>query len=112
MGAPPAARTLGELRAAGLRRRSLRDELRANLLARIRSGTPLFPSVLGYDDSVVMGYTDPPLTTVRQAVEAMAEAAAGALVEEIAGRPAPRDEYVFGPELVVRGSTGAAPARG
>ncbi|HET7761553.1 MAG TPA: LacI family DNA-binding transcriptional regulator [Phycicoccus sp.] len=69
-------------------------------------------SVVGYDDSVVMGYTDPPLTTVRQAVEAMAEAAAGALVDEIAGRPAPRDEYVFGPELVVRGSTGAAPGRG
>jgi magnesium chelatase subunit I len=53
MGAPPALGTLGELRAAGHARRSLRDELRANLLARIRSGTPLFPSVLGYDDSVV-----------------------------------------------------------
>jgi magnesium chelatase subunit I len=51
--APPAPRTLGELRAAGFRPRSLREELRANLLERLRAGTPLFPGVLGYDDSVV-----------------------------------------------------------
>jgi len=33
----------------------------------------------------------------------------GALLDEIAGEPAPRAEYVFRPELVVRGSTGACP---
>ena len=32
-----------------------------------------------------------------------------ALLDEIAGQPAPRAEYVFRPELVVRGSTGAVP---
>jgi magnesium chelatase subunit I len=51
--ASPAPRSLGELRAAGHRPRSLREELRANLLGRIRRGEPLFPSVRGYDDSVV-----------------------------------------------------------
>jgi magnesium chelatase subunit I len=53
MAPAPTARTLGELRAAGFGRRSLREELRANLLARLRAGEPLFPGVLGYDDTVV-----------------------------------------------------------
>lgn len=66
-------------------------------------------SVVGYDDSMLIAFTDPPLTTVRQAVLAMGAAAVRALLDEIGGTPAPRAEYVFRPELVVRGSTGAAP---
>ncbi|MGZ4599447.1 MAG: LacI family DNA-binding transcriptional regulator [Oryzihumus sp.] len=66
-------------------------------------------SVVGYDDSTLIAFTDPPLTTVRQSVQAMGEAAVRALLDEIAGEPAPRAEYVFRPELVVRGSTGACP---
>jgi magnesium chelatase subunit I len=50
---PPAPRTIGALRKAGLATRPLREELRSNLLARIRAGTPLFEGILGYDDSVV-----------------------------------------------------------
>ncbi|MGA5632424.1 LacI family DNA-binding transcriptional regulator [Streptomyces lydicamycinicus] len=69
-------------------------------------------SVVGFDDSQLIAFTDPPLTTVRQPVQAMATAAVGALIEEIhertQGRQAPpqRTEFVFRPELVVRGSTG------
>lgn len=66
-------------------------------------------SVVGYDDSTLIAFTDPPLTTIRQSVLAMSEAAVRALLDEIGGEPAPRAEYVFRPELVVRGSTGAAP---
>jgi len=66
-------------------------------------------SVVGYDDSPLIAFTDPPLTTLRQPVQGMGEAAVRALVDEIAGQHAPRAEYVFRPELVVRGSTGAAP---
>jgi len=70
-------------------------------------------SVVGYDDSPLIAFTDPPLTTVRQSVQAMSEAAVRALLDQIAGDPVPRAEYIFRPELVVRGSTGAAPrARG
>jgi DNA-binding LacI/PurR family transcriptional regulator len=68
-------------------------------------------SVVGYDDSPLIAFTDPPLTTVRQSVQAMAEAAVRALLVVIAGEPSPRAEYVFRPELVVRASTGAAPTR-
>ncbi|GAB3686840.1 LacI family DNA-binding transcriptional regulator [Angustibacter aerolatus] len=66
-------------------------------------------SVVGYDDSLLLGFTDPPLTTLRQSVDGMGEAAVRALVDEITGQPAPRAEYLFRPELVVRGSTGPAP---
>jgi LacI family transcriptional regulator, repressor for deo operon, udp, cdd, tsx, nupC, and nupG len=65
-------------------------------------------SVVGYDDSVLIAFTDPPLTTVRQSVPAMGAAAVRALLDEINGTPAPRAEYVFRPELVVRSSTAAA----
>ena len=67
-------------------------------------------SVIGYDDSPLMAFTDPPLTTVRQPVIAMAVAAVRSLVDEINGHGAPHSEYVFRPELVVRGSTGIASA--
>ena len=66
-------------------------------------------SVVGSDDSLLIGYTDPPLTTVRQPVPAMSAAAVDALLDVISGVASPRAEYVFRPELVVRGST--APVR-
>jgi DNA-binding LacI/PurR family transcriptional regulator len=67
-------------------------------------------SVIGYDDSAAMAYTGPPLTTIRQSIPAMCNAAVRALHDELAGRPVPRQEYLFQPELIVRGSTGAAPS--
>lgn len=66
-------------------------------------------SVVGFDDSKLIAFTDPPLTTVRQPVLAMGHAAVSALVAEINGTPASRIELKFHPELVVRGSTGAVP---
>jgi DNA-binding LacI/PurR family transcriptional regulator len=67
-------------------------------------------SVVGYDDSPLIAFVDPPLTTVRQSVQAMGTAAVEALIEGINGTPVPPHEYVFRPELVLRGSTAAAPA--
>jgi magnesium chelatase subunit I len=46
--------TLGALVAAhGRATRSVKDELRANLLARLAAKAPLFPGIVGYDDTVV-----------------------------------------------------------
>jgi magnesium chelatase subunit I len=45
--------TLGELRASGYRPRSVREELRQNLLERLRREEPLFPGMIGYDESVI-----------------------------------------------------------
>jgi magnesium chelatase subunit I len=45
--------TLGELRASGWTSRSVKDEVRENAIARIRAGEPLFPGVLGYEETVL-----------------------------------------------------------
>ncbi|HZQ82840.1 MAG TPA: LacI family DNA-binding transcriptional regulator [Gaiellaceae bacterium] len=76
-----------------------------------RLAVPKDVSVVGYDDSPMMAFTDPALTTLRQAVPAMCSAALRALLDQLAGRNLPRHEYLFHPELVVRGSTGAVRAR-
>jgi magnesium chelatase subunit I len=46
------ATTLGELRASGYRRRAVKDEIRANLIERIRSGASMFDGIVGYEDTV------------------------------------------------------------
>lgn len=63
-------------------------------------------SVVGFDDSPMTAFTDPPLTTIRKPVEAMSTAAVDALVDEIRGSTAHRTEFLVQPELVLRGSTG------
>jgi magnesium chelatase subunit I len=45
--------TLGELRAAGHHYRTVKQELRDNLLARMRSGAERFPGIVGYDETVL-----------------------------------------------------------
>ena len=66
-------------------------------------------SVVGFDDSPLIAFTDPPLTTVRQPVAGMGKAAVSALVSEIRGAKVSRTELLFHPELIVRGSTGPVP---
>ena len=51
-------RTLGELRHSpfseqNLRTRRVKDELRANLVAKLRSGETIFPGIVGYEDTVI-----------------------------------------------------------
>ncbi len=45
--------TLGELKKSGYAPRSVKAELRANLIARIRAGQPLFEGIHGYADTVI-----------------------------------------------------------
>lgn len=66
-------------------------------------------SVVGYDDSAFMNCTEPPLTTVRQPIEAMGRAAVELLSAQIGGSSVTAEELLFEPELVVRGSTAQAP---
>ncbi len=85
---------LGAIRAA--RRRGLR--------------VPSDVSVVGFDDSAFMNCTEPPLSTVRQPIEAMGRAAVELLCAQIQGSQTHPGELLFEPELVVRGSTAQAPA--
>ena len=45
--------TLGDLRDSGYAPRTVREEMRANLIAKIRKGDELFPGVVGYDQTVI-----------------------------------------------------------
>lgn len=46
-------KTLGELKASGYHSRSVKEELRTNLIFKKQNGHPLFEGVLGYDDTVI-----------------------------------------------------------
>ena len=45
--------TLRELRESGYRPTPVKREMRRNLLNKLRRGEPLFPGILGYDDTVI-----------------------------------------------------------
>ncbi|HSJ24683.1 MAG TPA: hypothetical protein VK929_08460 [Longimicrobiales bacterium] len=45
--------TLGELKQAGYTSRSVKDEMRANLLRKLAAGDVLFPGIVGYEDTVI-----------------------------------------------------------
>ena len=49
----PSITNLAELRASGWRSRSVKDELRANFTRALAAGTPIFPGIVGYDDTVL-----------------------------------------------------------
>lgn len=46
-------KTLGELKAAGYQMRSIKDELRENLVAKLKKGTKRFEGIIGFDDTVL-----------------------------------------------------------
>ncbi|HSG81296.1 MAG TPA: magnesium chelatase, partial [Gemmatimonadota bacterium] len=49
----PLPRTLGELKESSYCPRSVKDEMRVNLIRKLEAGEPLFPGIVGYQDSVV-----------------------------------------------------------
>src|SRR6478609_9042297 len=57
MSNPPAISTLGDLRRAvdtgRVSHRSVHQEVRENLIEKLRRNEPLFPGIVGYDDTVV-----------------------------------------------------------
>jgi len=46
-------RTVGELKASGFSTQHVKDEIRGNLIRKMKEGEALFPGIVGYDDSVV-----------------------------------------------------------
>ena len=47
------ATTLGELRASGYRSRSVKEELRQNLIRRLEANEPKFEGIVGFEETVV-----------------------------------------------------------
>src|SRR5256714_15671041 len=48
-----AIETLGDLRQSGYRSRPVKQEIRDNLVCKLRTGEPLFPGIIGYDETVI-----------------------------------------------------------
>src|SRR5262245_25051258 len=48
-----AIHTLGDLRRQRRATRSVKQEVRENLVRKLQSGEPLFPGIIGYDDTVI-----------------------------------------------------------
>jgi DNA-binding LacI/PurR family transcriptional regulator len=67
-------------------------------------------ALVGYDDIGPSALLQPPLTTVRTAYHDFGRLAAQLLLDLIEGRLEPPQRVVIEPELIVRDSTGAAPA--
>src|ERR1035437_1016004 len=49
----PAPRTVGQLKQTGYRSLSVKEELRKNVIARLKAGGELFPGIIGYRDTVI-----------------------------------------------------------
>lgn len=46
-------KTLGQLKASGYQPKSIKEEVRDNLVAKLKSGTPSFTGILGYENTVI-----------------------------------------------------------
>src|SRR6516165_7321746 len=46
-------RTLGDLKASGYSISDVKTEMRRNLIRKLQAGEPLFPGIIGYDDTVI-----------------------------------------------------------
>ena len=79
-------------------------------LARAGVEVPGQVSVAGYDDTPLARSAAVDLTSVGQGAQQQAERAVAAVVDRLAGRRTGAAEFVLAPQLVVRGSTGAARA--
>src|SRR5512142_173101 len=49
----PSSTTLGALLEQGHRRRTVKQEIRDNLVARLRAGETAFPGIVGFDETVL-----------------------------------------------------------
>src|SRR6185295_15339113 len=82
--------TLGELRNSGfdearVRTRSVKDELRENLIARLQSRSPIFPGIVGYEDSVVPQITNAILSRHNFILLGLRGQAKSRILRELAG---------------------------
>ncbi len=71
---------------------------------------PTDVSVVGFDDTELMRFTDPPLTTVHQAVTRIVDHAVDILFAQIQSQPYDRSERLVPGELILRGTTARAPS--
>src|SRR5947209_17537743 len=97
-------RTLGELRKSAfseqrLRTRKVKDELRENLMAKIRTGETLFPGIVGYDDTVVPQLVNAVLSRHNFILLGLRGQAKSRILRALTGLLDPQVPYVAGCEI-------------
>lgn len=97
-------KTLGELKAseyseAKLARRSVKDELRQNLICRLRTKEPIFPGIVGYDDTVVPQVVNAVLSRHNFILLGLRGQAKTRLIRMLASLLDPFTPYVAGSEI-------------
>jgi len=98
------ARTLGELRhspftAQRLASRRVKDELRENLMSRLREGGTIFPGIVGYDDTVVPQIVNAILSRHNFILLGLRGQAKSRILRALTGLLDPEMPYVAGCEI-------------
>src|SRR5512132_2333193 len=95
--------TLGELRAAvssgAYRQRPVKDEVRENLIARLRNKTAIFPGIMGYDDTVVPQIVNAVLSKHNFILLGLRGQAKSRILRALATLLDPQTPYVAGCEI-------------
>jgi magnesium chelatase subunit I len=96
--------TLGELRKSSfseqrLRTRKVKDELRENLIARLRSGEAIFSGIVGYDDTVVPQLVNAVLSRHNFILLGLRGQAKSRILRALTGLLDPAMPYVAGCEI-------------
>src|SRR5437773_2890209 len=97
-------RTLGELRRSEfteqrLRTRRVKDELRDNLISRLRDQTAIFPGIVGYDDSVVPQIVNAVLSRHNFILLGLRGQAKSRILRALTALLDPRTPYIAGCEI-------------
>lgn len=97
--------TLGELRRSQqfaepcLLKRRVKDEMRDNLLIRLRSGEPIFPGIVGYDDTVVPQIVNAILSRHNFILLGLRGQAKSRILRALTGLLDPKTPYLEGCEI-------------
>jgi magnesium chelatase subunit I len=97
-------RTLGELRKSSfseprLRARRVKDELRDNLIAKLRSSDTIFPGIIGYDDTVVPQLVNAVLSRHNFILLGLRGQAKSRILRALTGLLDPQMPYIAGCEI-------------
>jgi magnesium chelatase subunit I len=97
-------RTLGELRQSSfseqrLRNRRIKDELRENLITRLQGNCPIFPGIVGYDDTVVPQLVNAILSRHNFILLGLRGQAKSRILRALTGLLDPHAPYIAGCEI-------------
>src|SRR5881398_1593493 len=92
-------KTLGELKQQGYRVRPVKDEMRANLLDKLRRGERIFPGIVGYDETVIPQITNAVLARHNVILLGLRGQAKSRIIRQLVGLLDERVPVIAGSEI-------------